>query len=784
MAFSFTGFLKGLLIQNEVDRTKQVAIEANSSATSGKRLTITSAHTDNHTLTLPDATDTLVGKDTTDTLTNKTITEPIISDPILTSSGSEVLVATADIESGSSRTKALTIRTGNNDDTGSTGAMSIYSGYADNGGDSGWVALISGDATGGQAGDAYVGVGTSSAAAGFLSLYAGDSNSEDGGEVYIKGGLGFGHNPGKINFLRSGEGTAGHAWKSANTTGGGEWGVLGIVGGGTNSTTALSNNKVMISSAGAIVESAVTNTTLAYLDATSSVQTQLDAKQALDATLTALAAHNTAGLLTQTAPDTFTGRTLTAGSSKLAVTNGNGVSGNPTVDVTEANLTISNMTGTLAIAHGGTGQTTAQTAVDALLPAQGAASGKFLTSNGTNASWGVPVASLTNPMSAKGDIISNNGDGVPAAVTVGSDGYVLGADSTATDGLSWQAPTNGHNHLVNSAFDYWQSGTSVSITDTGGATVNEVTSYLADQWYVNNFLGAGTTEAVVLYSQVAGTTDGSLFGASVKVTTAPTGSFDTVANSPYLVQPLSNKASLALYNKTVSLSVAVKALGNITQATVELYYKTTEAKLAFKTSGTTTRLGTASATVNSSGFTTISLNGVAVGTSMTTSGILLVVVRGSGVSSGAVHDANNGFVAEQAMLNVGSVAAPFTRQFEDPSAELRSCQRFYCKTFDVTVTPAQNSGTLVGALSTQMASGSSWFASASWRFPVTMRGTPTIATYNPGAANANFRNNADSADYALSSTVNIGTGGVAFHSANTVASGTYGNIHATASARI
>ena len=73
-------------VSDGTDTTKDLTWEL-SGATTAKTMTITSSHTDDRTLTLPDATDTLVGKATTDTLTNKTLTSPTLTTPIIATTG-------------------------------------------------------------------------------------------------------------------------------------------------------------------------------------------------------------------------------------------------------------------------------------------------------------------------------------------------------------------------------------------------------------------------------------------------------------------------------------------------------------------------------------------------------------------------------------------------------------------------------------------------------------------------------------------------------------------------
>ena len=94
----------------------------------------------------------------------------------------------------------------------------------------------------------------------------------------------------------------------------------------------------------------------------------------LDATLNALAAYNTNGLLTQTAADTFTGRTLTAPAAGITITNPAGTAGNPTFALANDLAAVEALSGTgiarrtgtdtwsvgttVSVAEGGTGLTT------------------------------------------------------------------------------------------------------------------------------------------------------------------------------------------------------------------------------------------------------------------------------------------------------------------------------------------------------------------------------------------------------------------------------------------
>jgi hypothetical protein len=100
-------------------------------------------------------------------------------------------------------------------------------------------------------------------------------------------------------------------------------------------------------------------------------------------------------------------------------------------------------------------------------------------------------------------------------------------------------------------------------------------------------------------------------------------------------------------------------------------------------------------------------------------------------------------------VEAGPVATPFKLAGGgSKAAELALCQRYYWKSFNQSVTPAQNAG-VTGALTIQSNASSTF--SGSFNFPTAMRTNPTITTFNPLEANANFRDANNSATRTLNS---------------------------------
>jgi hypothetical protein len=197
--------------------------------------------------------------------------------------------------------------------------------------------------------------------------------------------------------------------------------------------------------------------------------------------------------------------------------------------------TASNVTGTVAIANGGSGQTTAQTAMNAFAGA--VTSGSYLRGNGTNvvmatiqaadvptlnqnttgtasnvtgtvaiANGGTGQTTQTaafdalSPSTTKGDLIGHNGtDNV--RVAVGTNGYVLTADSSAASGVAWSAAGGGGALTIKdegttltaaaTSIDFTGAGVTatavggaVTVTIPGGGGGSQMPKALLDTWMI------------------------------------------------------------------------------------------------------------------------------------------------------------------------------------------------------------------------------------------------------------------------------------------------------------
>ena len=199
--------------------------------------------------------------------------------------------------------------------------------------------------------------------------------------------------------------------------------------------------------------------------------------------------------------------------------------------------------GTLPILNGGTGQTTANGAFNALAPSQTGNSGKYLTTDGSNTSWGTnPLGTVTSVAATVPSFLSIAGSPITTSGTlaISLSGTALPITSGGT-GLT-TTPANGALDIGNGTGftrTTLTAGSGVTITNASGSITINATGTGGT---VTSVSGTGVVNGLTLTGTV--TTSGSLtLGGTLSLvspppigsTTPSTGNFTTLTENSVAV---------------------------------------------------------------------------------------------------------------------------------------------------------------------------------------------------------------------------------------------------------
>jgi hypothetical protein len=339
---------------------------------------------------------------------------------------------------------------------------------------------------------------------------------------------------------------------------------------------------------------------------------------------------------------------------------------------------------------------------------------KFKIGTGSTAWTALAYAANLSPLTTKGDLYTySTGD---ARLAVGNNGETLVADSSTSTGLRYQAPVNA-NPVLNSSFQVWQRGTSISLTASTDA-------YTADRW--RQFTQAN--QATTVSRQATSDTTNLPFIQYCARIQRNSGQTGTAQMS--FIQGLETINSVPYAGKTVTLSFYARVGAN--------YSPTSNAFNAMIYTGTgTDQFPTGYTGGASQGLTTYNLTTTWVRYTLTATIPTTATEFGTYFywNPTGTAGANDYVEITGVQLEVGSVATPFKTYAGTIQGELAACQRYYYKTYNQADTPG--SVTTVGGIDYIVGSDGGGNALQDFRFPVTMRGNPTISAWRyDGTANS------------------------------------------------
>ena len=287
--------------------------------------------------------------------------------------------------------------------------------------------------------------------------------------------------------------------------------------------------------------------------------------------------------------------------------------------------------------------------------------------NGTT--W-VTESSFVSPLTTKGDLLTYSTQ--DTRLPVGSDGQTLVANSAATTGLQWQTPVQ-QNPVLNSAFQVWQRGTSVSVAAATNA-------YTADRWQIST----GTTQACTISRQATSDTTnlpniqycGRFQRNSGQTGTASIGTY----------QSLESINSIPFSGKAVTISFYARAGANYSAASSALSF------VLYSGTGTDQNVitGFTGVTAVASLTATLTTTWQRFTATGTVSSSATQLAIGTGFTPVGTAGTNDYFEMTGIQIEVGSVATPFHTFSTTLQGELAACRR-YLPTIENTAATAQDS---------------------------------------------------------------------------------------------